>query len=64
MEKTIRIAPPEILEDVEDEIKAKLDEFLDVYSFYLKTRICWIRDEVRMKAYELSLLNRDFTFRG
>ena len=34
-------------------IQEKMDEFLDVYSFYLKTRIAWIHDEVKLKAYEL-----------
>ena len=41
-------------------VQDKLDEFLDVYSFYLKTRIAWIHDEVRLKAYELNLLDSRF----
>lgn len=38
-------------------VQEKMDEFLDVYSFYLKTRIAWIHDEVRLKAYELRAMN-------
>ncbi len=38
-------------------IQEKMDEFLDVYSFYLKTRIAWIHDEARLKAYELQTMN-------
>ena len=41
----------------EREVLEKMDEFLDVYSFYLKTRIAWIHDEVRLKAYELHTMN-------
>jgi hypothetical protein len=41
----------------EREVLEKMDEFLDVYSFYLKTRIAWIHDEVRLKAYELQTMN-------
>lgn len=39
------------------EIRSKMDEFLDAYSFYLKTRISLIRDEARLRAYELQLLD-------
>lgn len=38
-------------------IQEKMDEFLDVYSLYLKTRIAWIHDEARLKAYELRLMD-------
>jgi len=44
------------------EIRKKLDEFLDVYSFYQATRISWIRNEVKLKAYELRLLDPSFSF--
>ncbi len=44
-------------------IQEKLDEYLDVYSFYLQTRIAWIHDEVRLKAYELRLLDSHFDLR-
>ncbi len=50
-------------EDLNRRIAAKLDEFLDVYSFYLQTGIIWIRDELRLKAYELHLLDPQFAFR-
>jgi len=49
-------------EDIKLEVKTKLDEFLDVYSLYLKTRVSWIRDEVKLKAYELHLLDPTFAF--
>lgn len=44
-----------------DEINAKLNEFLDVYSLYLETGISLIRDEARLKAYELHLLEPALT---
>ena len=44
-------------------VQDKLDEFLDVYSLYQKTRIAWIHDEARLKAYELNLLDSSFNFR-
>lgn len=43
-------------------LERKRDEFLDVYSFYLKSRMSWIRDEVRLKAYELHLVDPTFNF--
>ena len=45
------------------EIDSKLNEFLDVYSFYLKTRISLIHDEARLKAYELHLLDPAFSLK-
>lgn len=48
--------------DLQDEIRQKLDEFLDVYSFYLSTRLAWVRDEVKLKAYEIHLLDPRFNF--
>ena len=48
--------------DLKEEIYKKQDEFLDVYSLYLTTRSSWIREEVRLKAYELHLLNPGFSF--
>jgi len=47
----------------EREVLEKMDEFLDVYSFYLKTRIAWIHDEVRLKAYELQTMNAGINLR-
>lgn len=49
-------------EDLLEELQRKQDEFLDVYSFYLSTGVSWIRDEVKLKAYELHLLDPAFTF--
>lgn len=48
--------------DLREEIRKKQDEFLDTYSLYLKTKISWIRDEARLKSYELHLLDPAFTF--
>ena len=49
-------------EDIREEIKKKQDEFLDVYSLYLRTLSSWVRDEVKLKAYELHLLDPGFSF--
>ncbi len=43
------------------EISLKTDEFLDVYSFYQLTKISWIHDELKLKAYELTLLDPEFS---
>ncbi len=48
--------------DLREEIEKKRDEFLDVYSLYLRTRISWVRDELKLKAYELHLLDPEFAF--
>ncbi len=48
--------------DLQEEIRQKMDEFLDVYSLYLSTRFSWVRDEVKLKAYELHLLDPAFNF--
>ena len=48
--------------DLRIEIQKKQDEFLDVYSFYLATRYSWIREEVKLKAYELHILDPAFNF--
>ncbi len=49
-------------DDLRDEISQKQNEFLDVYSLYLATRYTWVRDEVKLKAYELRLLDPGFSF--
>ena len=49
-------------QDLQEEIRSKMDEFLDVYSLYLSTRFSWVRDEVQLKAYEIRLLDPKFTF--
>ena len=48
--------------ELREEVQKKQDEFLDVYSLYLLTRFSWIRDEVKLKAYELHLLDPSFSF--
>lgn len=48
--------------DLREEVLRKQDEFLDVYSLYLKTGFSWVRDEVRLKAYELHILDPGFSF--
>ncbi len=48
--------------DLREEVRKKMDEFLDVYSLYLSTHNPWVRDEVKLKAYELHLLNPHFNF--
>ena len=49
-------------EDLREEIQKKQDEFLDVYSLYLATASSWVRDELKLKAYELHLLDPTFSF--
>lgn len=49
-------------EDLKRELDRKRDEFLDVYSLYLETGLSWVRDEARLKAYELHLLDPSFSF--
>ena len=49
-------------ESLQEEVQRKWDEFLDVYSLYLATQSSWVRDEVKLKAYELHLLNPAFNF--
>ena len=49
-------------EDLREEIHKKQDEFLDVYSLYRLTGSAWIREEVKLKAYELHLLDPTFNF--
>jgi len=49
-------------EDLNDAIRLKQNEFLDLYSFYRRTKIAWIHDELKLKAYELHLLDPDFHF--
>ena len=50
--------------DLDEAIERKQNEFLDLYSFYCKTGIAWIHDELKLKAYELHLLDPDFKFRS
>ena len=55
----LRIEDPS---DLQDEIRKKQNELLDVYSLYLATHFSWVRDEVKLKAYELHLLDPSFNF--
>ncbi|MBI3307092.1 MAG: hypothetical protein HYZ84_04735 [Candidatus Omnitrophica bacterium] len=48
--------------DLREEVRKKQDEFLDVYSLYLQSSLAWVKDDVRLKAYELHLLDPSFTF--
>ena len=48
--------------ELREEVQKKQDEFLDVYSLYRATGFAWVRDEVKLKAYELHLLDPTFSF--
>jgi len=48
--------------EFEDELKRRQDEFLDLYSLYLRTSLSWIKEELMQKAYQLHLLDSEFTF--
>ena len=48
--------------DLEEEVRQKQDEFLDIYSLYRRTNLSWIKEELFEKAYELHLLDPEFTF--
>ena len=48
-------------QEIQMEIKRKQDEFLDVYSLYLRTGLQWIKEEVFLKAYELHMLDPNFS---
>ncbi len=49
--------------DCEDQLKQIHNEFLDLYSLYLKTGLSWIKAELLQKAYQLHSLDPSFTFR-
>ncbi len=42
------------------ELTRKRDEFLDIYSLYLKTGLAWVKEEALRKAFELHLLDKTF----
>ena len=48
-------------EDFSAEIHLKQNEFLDIYSLYLRTGLKWIKDEAIMKAYELHMMDPNFS---
>ena len=45
-----------------DDLKQRLDEFLDVYSLYLKTGIHSVKEEAIAKAFQIHLRNPQLTF--
>ena len=47
---------------VRDDVRRRWNEFLDVYSLYLKTGIQSVKDEAITKAFEIHLRNPEFTF--
>lgn len=47
--------------EIKSEIKRKQDEFLDIYSLYQHTGLSWIKEALIRKAYELHLLDPNFT---
>ena len=47
---------------VPDEVRRHLDEFLDVYSLYLKTGIQSVKDEAISKAFQIHLQDPKLTF--
>ncbi len=49
--------------DLDDQLKKTQNEFLDIYSLYLKTDLPWIKEELLEKAYQLHTLDPFFTFR-
>ncbi len=61
MEEVITKVKEKDKKELQIELKKKQDEFLDVYSLYLRTGLQWIKEEVLLKAYELHMLDRDFS---
>ena len=50
-------------DDFEQEMKRRQDEFLDIFSLYRQTGLSWIKEELLLKAYQLHLLDPEFSFR-
>lgn len=48
--------------DLRDEVRKKQDEFLDLYSLYLATGFSCVLEELKLKVYELRLLDPAFNF--
>ena len=61
MKKNIMVVRIGDTEDVSTEIQSKRDEFLDVYSLYLRTGLKWVKEEAILKAYELHMLDPTFS---
>lgn len=49
--------------DCDDQLKQMQNEFLDIYSLYLKTGLSWIKNDLLQKAYQLHSIDPSFTFR-
>lgn len=45
-----------------EDLKAKRDALLDVYSLYLQTQIAVIREDVIRRAFDLHLKDPSFSF--
>ncbi|MBI4971808.1 MAG: hypothetical protein HZC17_08260 [Candidatus Omnitrophica bacterium] len=56
-----KVIKQEDRKDREKKIVEKQNEFLDVYSLYLRTGSDWIKQEAILKAYELHVLDSKFT---
>lgn len=61
MKKSLVVVKIGDTEDMSAEIHTKQNEFLDVYSLYLRTGLKWIKDEAIMKAYELHMMDPRFS---
>ena len=61
MKKSLMVVRVGSDEDCAAEIREKRDEFLDVYSLYLRTGLRWVKEEAISKAYELHMLDPEFS---
>ena len=61
MKKSLMVVKISDTEDFSAEMHTKQNEFLDVYSLYLRTGLKWIKDEAIMKAYELHMMDPNFS---
>ena len=61
MKKSLVVVKIGDAEDMSVEIQTKQNEFLDVYSLYLRTGLKWIKDEAITKAYELHMMDPRFS---
>lgn len=61
MKKSLMVVRIGDAQDITGEIHEKQNEFLDVYSLYLKTGLKWVKEEAILKAYELHMLDPNFS---
>jgi len=61
MKKSLMVVKVTNEEDSAAEIREKSNEFLDVYSLYLRTGLKWVKEEAILKAYELHMLDPEFS---